>query len=259
MIRFEHVYFSFGGRLILEDVSFEVPKGTTKIVLGPSGIGKSTTLRLILGLLRPDKGDILIDGQSVVKASGDALNEIRQSIGMVFQDGALFDSLTVGENIGYWLFENSDASEDEVERIAREKLELVGLEPSLIDSLPDELSIGMQRRVAIARALASGRPKIILYDEPTTGLDPNSLELVTDAIVRLRDDLKMTSIVVTHQIPDALKVGDEYLFLFDRKVQFEGDAVALARSTDPNLATFLDPFRKSLMQAVESFGTVNGR
>jgi phospholipid/cholesterol/gamma-HCH transport system ATP-binding protein len=254
MIRFEHVHFSIGGRKILEDVSFEVPKGTTKIVLGPSGIGKSTTLRLILGLVRPDQGDIRIDGQSIVKASGDALNQIRHSIGMVFQDGALFDSLTVGENIGYWLFENSDVSESEIERIAKEKLEVVGLDPELIDSLPDELSIGMQRRVAIARALASGRPKIILYDEPTTGLDPNSLELVTDAIVRLRDNLKMTSIVVTHQIPDALKVGDEYLFLFDRTVHFEGDAAALSRSTDPDLVRFLAPFRKSLVEAVQNFG-----
>jgi phospholipid/cholesterol/gamma-HCH transport system ATP-binding protein len=189
-----------------------------------------------------------------VRADGDALNAIRQTIGMVFQDGALFDSQTVGENIGYWLFENSDASEEDVERIAREKLELVGLDPKLIDSLPDELSIGMQRRVAIARALASGRPKVILYDEPTTGLDPNSLELVTDAIVRLRDQLQMTSIVVTHQIPDALKVGDEYLFLYDRTVHFEGDAVALAESKDPDLVNFLEPFRKSLAQAIENFG-----
>jgi phospholipid/cholesterol/gamma-HCH transport system ATP-binding protein len=259
MIRFDHVHYSIGGRKILEDVSFEVPKGTTKIILGPSGIGKSTALRLILGLVRPDRGDITIDGQSVVRASGDTLNHIRQQIGMVFQDGALFDSLTVGENIGYWLFENSEASDDEIERIAKEKLEVVGLDPKLIDSLPDELSIGMQRRVSIARALASGRPKVILYDEPTTGLDPNSLELVTDAIVRLRDNLKMTSIVVTHQIPDALKVGDEYLFLFDRTVHFEGDAAALARSTDPELVGFLEPFRKSLVQAVQNFGEVNGR
>lgn len=254
MIRFEHVDYSIGGRQILRDVSFQVMKGTTKIILGPSGIGKSTALRLILGLARPDRGDILVEGESVVRADRDQLNAIRQDIGMVFQDGALFDSQTVGENVGYWRFENSDESADQIEAVAREKLSLVGLDPDLIDSMPDELSVGMQRRVAIARALASGHPKIILYDEPTTGLDPNSLELVTDAILRLRDDLGMTAIVVTHQLPDALKVGTDYLFLFDKTVHFEGDARALAQSQDPELVAFLEPFKKSLARAVENFG-----
>lgn len=256
MIRFDHVDYSIAGRQILKDVSFEVRKGTTKIILGPSGIGKSTVLRLILGLVRPDRGDILVEGESVVGANRDQLNAIRQSIGMVFQDGALFDSQTVGENVGYWRFENSDENEDQIEAVAREKLALVGLEPDLVDAMPDELSIGMQRRVAIARALASGHPKIILYDEPTTGLDPNSLELVTDAIRRLRDDLGMTAIVVTHQLPDALKVGTDYLFLFDKTVHFEGDARALAHSDDPELVAFLEPFKKSLASAVETFGDV---
>ena len=256
MIHFDHVHYSIGGRKILEDVTFEVKKGTTKIILGPSGIGKSTVLRLILGLVRPDSGDIRIDGESVVKADHEDLNRIRQDIGMVFQDGALFDSLTVGENVGYWRIENSEQSEAEIEAVVREKLALVGLDPELIDSMPDELSIGMQRRVAIARALASGHPRIILYDEPTTGLDPNSLELVTDAILCLRHDLGMTAIVVTHQLPDALKVGSDYLFLFDRGVQFEGDARALAASDDPKLRQFLDPFRKSLAEAAENFGVV---
>ncbi len=254
MIRFEHVHYSIGGREILHDVSFRVERGTTKIILGPSGIGKSTVLRLILGLVRPDRGDILVDGHSVVKAGRDQLNAIRLDIGMVFQDGALFDSQTVGENVGYWRLENSDEDEATIEGVAREKLALVGLDPGLIDAMPDELSIGMQRRVAIARALASGHPKIILYDEPTTGLDPNSLELVTDAILRLRDDLGMTAIVVTHQIPDALKVGTDYLFLYDKRVHFEGDARALAASRNPELVAFLDPFKKSLGSAVENFG-----
>ena len=254
MIHFDHVHYSIGGKKILEDVSFVVQPGTTKIILGPSGIGKSTVLRLILGLVRPERGSILVDGQNVVTADREALDAIRQKIGMVFQDGALFDSLTVGENVGYWRIENSDQSEPEIEAVVREKLVLVGLDPELIDAMPDELSAGMQRRVAIARALASGQPKIILYDEPTTGLDPNSLELVTDAILCLRDDLGMTSIVVTHQLPDALKVGTDYLFLYDRTVHFEGDARALAHSDDPKLGAFLEPFRKSLAAAAENFG-----
>ena len=239
MIVFDRVTFNIGGRTILEDVSFEVPKGTTKIILGPSGIGKSTTLRLILGLVRPDRGDIRIDGESIVKASGDALNQIRQSIGMVFQDGALFDSLTVGENVGYWRLENSDESEDQIEAVAREKLKLVGLHPDLVDAMPDELSIGMQRRVAIARALASGHPKIILYDEPTTGLDPVTAGTINRLIRSMQERLHVTSVVVTHDIDSALYVGDRIAFLFEGRMLFVGTVDEAAKSPEPALRQFL--------------------
>ena len=239
MIRFEHVDYSIGGRQILENVSFVVEKGTTKIILGPSGIGKSTALRLILGLVRPSRGDIFVDGQSVVHANGDELNRIRQRIGMVFQDGALFDSLTVGENIGYWLLENSHASLDEVEKIAREKLGLVGLDPGLIDSMPDELSLGMQRRVAIARALAAGQPKVILYDEPTTGLDPITANTINGLIRSLQSRLGITSIVVTHDIHSALAVSDRIAFLYEGGIRFHGTTAEAREAKEPLLRNFL--------------------
>jgi phospholipid/cholesterol/gamma-HCH transport system ATP-binding protein len=254
VIVFDRVSYDIGGRTILENLSFTVQAGTTKIVLGPSGIGKSTILRLILGLIRPRSGDILVLGRSMVAASKDERNELRRRIGMVFQNGALFDSLTVGENVGYSLIEHGHMPPDEVEARCRRMLKLVGLDPDVIlDSLPDELSIGMQRRVAIARALASNDPAVMLYDEPTTGLDPISVEMITDIIVRLREELHVTSIVVTHEIPHALKVGNRFLFLYDRQVSFDGTAEELAQSQVPELLQFLEPFKISLAQAFHSF------
>ena len=253
-IVFDRVTYEIGGRTILSDLSFTVKAGTTKVVLGPSGIGKSTILRLILGLIRPKSGDIFVSGRSVVHASKDERNELRRRIGMVFQNGALFDSLTVGENVGYSLIEHSKMPIDQIEERVRRMLVLVGLDPAIIlDSLPDELSIGMQRRVAIARALASNDPAIMLYDEPTTGLDPVSVELITDIVVRLREELHVTSIVVTHEIPHALTVGNRFLFLYDRGVVFEGTADELATSDAPELLKFLEPFKVSLAQAFHSF------
>ena len=253
-IVFDRVTYEIGGRTILSDLSFTVKAGTTKVVLGPSGIGKSTILRLILGLIRPKSGDIFVLGRSVVHASKDERNELRRRIGMVFQNGALFDSLTVGENVGYSLIEHGHLAIDQVEERVRRMLVLVGLDPEVIlDSLPDELSIGMQRRVAIARALASNDPAIMLYDEPTTGLDPVSVEMITDIVVRLRQELHVTSIVVTHEIPHALTVGNRFLFLYDRRVVFEGTAEELAKTDAPDLLTFLEPFKVSLAQAFHSF------
>src|SRR5215470_7018125 len=209
VIVFDRVSYSIGGHSILENVSFTVSAGTTKVVMGPSGIGKSTILRLILGLIRPQSGDVIVLGKSVVNASSVQRDRIRQRIGMVFQNGALFDSLTVGENVGYSLIERGHVPLDEVESRAITMLARVGLDPDVvIDSLPDELSIGMQRRVAIARALAANDPQIMLYDEPTTGLDPISVEMITDIILRLRQEFRVSSIVVTHEIPHALKVGN---------------------------------------------------
>jgi phospholipid/cholesterol/gamma-HCH transport system ATP-binding protein len=248
MIEFRDVDYSIDGRPILTGVSFRVSAGETRVILGPSGSGKSTTLRLLIGLVRPDRGSIFIDGEDVTRISEDRMRHIRQGIGVVFQQGALFDSMTVGENVGYALLEQSD-DEDSVEARVREVLSRVGLDDELIDRMPDEMSGGMQRRVAIARALAARDPKILLYDEPTTGLDPQSAERITDLIVQLRDTLGKTSILVTHDIADAYKVGNTITVLNEGRVVFDGPAADLDRSNDSFIHQFLAPFRTAVAAA----------
>ncbi|MBI5837027.1 MAG: ATP-binding cassette domain-containing protein [Candidatus Eisenbacteria bacterium] len=262
MIEFRDVHFRYGPLKVLDGVSFTVRAGTTRVVMGPSGTGKSTVLKLIVGLLRPESGSILVDGVDVARAGRDEVNSVRRKIGMVFQEGALFDSLTVGENVGYSFLERSRKSLQEVESEVRRYLSLVGLDPDILDHLPDQLSIGMQRRVAIARALAACNPTHMLYDEPTTGLDPITLETITDVIVNLQTQLKITSVVVTHQIPDALKLGTSFLVLSDGKVAFDGDAEQLAGCEEPFVMSFLEPFKKTLRDAFHSlhpeFGAEQG-
>jgi phospholipid/cholesterol/gamma-HCH transport system ATP-binding protein len=253
-IDLDGVSFTIGGHHVLEDVSFSIKTGSTVAIMGPSGIGKSTILRLILGLALPQKGDVRVFGTSIVKGNEESRNDIRKCMGMVFQNGALFDSLTTGENVGYGMIEHSKRTLDEIEPEVRKYIQIVGLNPEfVIDRLPDELSVGMQRRVAIARALAFDEPEIMLYDEPTTGLDPVSVEMITDVIVRLRRDLHVTSIVVSHEIQHALKVADRFLFLYDRRIAFEGNAKELAESREPALVSFLEPFKGSLELACQSF------
>lgn len=248
MIEFRDVDYSIDGRPILTGVSLHVSAGETRVILGPSGSGKSTTLRLLIGLIRPDRGSISIDGEDTTRISEDRMRQIRQRIGMVFQQGALFDSMTVGENVGYALLEQND-DEDSVEARVRDVLRRVGLDDGLIDRMPDEMSGGMQRRVAIARALAARDPKILLYDEPTTGLDPQSAERITDLIVQLRDTLGKTSILVTHEIADAFKVGNTITVLNEGRVAFDGPAADLDRSNDSFIHQFLAPFRTAVAAA----------
>jgi phospholipid/cholesterol/gamma-HCH transport system ATP-binding protein len=253
MIEFRNVDFSIDGRPILRDVSFSVARGETTVILGPSGSGKSTILRLLLGLYRPDGGSIFVDGVDVTGFSEPRWREVRGRIGMVFQQGALFDSMTVGENVGYALLEAHGDDEVEVEHAVRHYLELVGLDPLLIDRMPDQLSGGMQRRVAIARALAARDPKILLYDEPTTGLDPQSAERITDLIVQLRDKQGKTSFMVTHDIPDAFKVADEMTILEEGRVVFEGAPETLVTASTPFINQFLAPFRTAMNEASRRF------
>lgn len=248
MIEFRDVDYSIDGRPILTGVSFHVESGETRVILGPSGSGKSTTLRLLIGLVRPDRGSIFINGEDTARISEDRMRHIRQGIGVVFQQGALFDSMTVGENVGYALLEQSD-DEGSVEARVREVLSRVGLDDDLIDRMPDEMSGGMQRRVAIARALAAREPKILLYDEPTTGLDPQSAELITDLIIQLRDSLGKTSILVTHDIADAYKVGNTITVLNEGRVVFDGPAPDLDGSNDSFIRQFLAPFRTAVAAA----------
>ena len=249
MIEFRNVDFWIGEQQILNDVSFAVPRAQTKVILGPSGSGKSTILRLLMGLWKPDAGAILVDGEDITRVTPLRLRQIRQRMGIVFQQGALFDSMTVGENIGYTLLEDGHIEEEEIEGAVHSYLSLVGLDTGLVDRMPDELSGGMQRRVAIARALASRDPDILLYDEPTTGLDPQSAERITDLIVRLRDTMGKTSVVVTHDIPDAFKVANRITVLDNGRVVFEGTPAELAAADTPFIGEFLAPFRKAVAAA----------
>jgi phospholipid/cholesterol/gamma-HCH transport system ATP-binding protein len=261
VVAFEHVSLAFDDKVILKDMSFTLNSGHTKIILGASGAGKSITLKIIMGLLKPDAGAVWVNGQRVDQLTEDAMMAVRADLGMVFQEGALFDSLTVRENVGYRLYEESDQPLEAVDRRVQEVLGFVGLS-EFIDRMPSALSGGQRRRVAIARAMTS-KPKIILYDEATTGLDPITATTVDDEIIKLRDLEEVSSVVVTHQLRDAFYVATrtaertkdgkiriglaerekeretEFLMLRDGLIVFEGDAEALRNSKDEYLRTFL--------------------
>jgi len=208
MIEFRRVYKSFEEEDVLRDVSFKITRGENKIILGESGSGKSTILKLILGLIRPDSGQILIDGLDISRMTERELVEIRRDIGMVFQEGALFDSLSVRENVGYRLAEERRMNEDEIEMAVLQLLGFVGLEDA-IDKMPAELSGGMKRRVGIARALV-GTPKVVLYDEPTAGLDPITKRTIVELMIKLRDLEGVTSVFVTHDLQAASVMATEF-------------------------------------------------
>jgi phospholipid/cholesterol/gamma-HCH transport system ATP-binding protein len=208
MIEFRGVCKSFTDEAVLKDVSFKINRGETKIILGESGSGKSTILKLILGLIRPDSGQIFVEGQEITPKTERELVKIRRNIGMVFQEGALFDSLSVRENVGYRLIEEGQLDEQEVDMEVLQLLGFVGLEES-IDKMPAELSGGMKRRVGIARALV-GTPKIVLYDEPTAGLDPITKRTIVELMIKLRDMEGVTSVFVTHDLQAASLMATEY-------------------------------------------------
>jgi phospholipid/cholesterol/gamma-HCH transport system ATP-binding protein len=261
VIVFDHVELAFDDKVVLRDVSFTLLKGHTKVILGASGSGKSTSLKIITGLLRADGGVVWVNGQRVDQLSEAEMMSVRTDLGMIFQEGALFDSLTVRENVGYKLYEESDMPLADVDRRVEEVLGFVGLAEH-IDKMPSELSGGQRRRVAIARAMAF-KPRILLYDEATTGLDPITATTVDDEIIKLRDLEGVSSIVVTHQLRDAFYVAthmavrgpdgtvrieraspekereSEFIMLRDGLIVFEGDADALRRSTDRYIQTFL--------------------
>lgn len=238
MIEFEGVTCSFEGQVVLKEVSFRVAPREIKVIIGASGSGKTTILRLMLGLLQPDGGKISIDGLEVTNRRECDLLEIRRKIGMVFQEGALFDSMTVGENVGYRLIGEGRMGQQEIEDRVRQLLSFVGMEEN-IDMMPDELSGGMRRRVAIMRALASVDAKIMLYDEPTTGLDPMTSRTICDLIRRLRDTRGVTSVMVTHKMEDAFLVGDRFLAIYEGRAVFEGTAEQLRRCQHEHVGGFL--------------------
>jgi phospholipid/cholesterol/gamma-HCH transport system ATP-binding protein len=208
MIEFRNVTKAFEYDVVLKSVSFKILPGETKVIMGASGSGKSTILKLILGLIRPDEGQILIEGRDITQMNERELVQVRHRIGMVFQEGALFDSLSVRENVGYRLFEESTLSEEEIEVIVLRLLGFVGLSEA-IDKMPSELSGGMKRRVGIARALV-GSPRVILYDEPTAGLDPITKKTIVELMIKLRDLEGVTTVFVTHDLRAAATIASEY-------------------------------------------------
>ncbi len=252
----EHIQFSFDDHQVLKDVSLSIPAGSMTVLLGGSGAGKSILLKVILGLLRPDAGHISVHGQRVDQMNEFDLLRLRGDIGMLFQESALFDSLTVAENVGYRLYEETDTPADEVRERVAEVLGFVGLEDH-VDKMPSALSGGQRRRVAIARAMAA-RPRLVLLDDPTTGLDPITATTIDDQIVKLRDLERVTSIVVTHQMRDAVYIADHeavrdggsarivaaakpdagratFMVLHEGRIYFQGTAAELLASKDPYL------------------------
>jgi phospholipid/cholesterol/gamma-HCH transport system ATP-binding protein len=262
IIVFDDVFLAFDEKVILRNVSFTLKTGHTKVFLGASGAGKSTILRLIVGLLTPDGGRIFVNGERVDNMTENELMAVRADLGMVFQEGALFDSLTVRENVGYKLFEELNWPIDDANRRVQEVLGFIGL-GEFIDRMPSALSGGQRRRVAIARAMAA-KPRILLYDEPTTGLDPITALTVDEEIIKLRDLESVSSIVVTHQLRDAFYIAEhtavrrgqgivleratgqkadegEFIMLRDGGIAFEGNASELREmvSKDPYIEAFL--------------------
>lgn len=239
MIRFTDVSLSFDDRQVLKKLSLEVPPGETQVILGGSGCGKTTILRLILGLLHPDAGSILIDGQEIVGLTERQMVPIRTKMAMVFQGAALFDSLTVSENVGYRLWEEGVLEDDAIERKVVESLRFVGLEDTMA-KMPAELSGGMKKRVAIARALAC-TPRLILYDEPTAGLDPVNTHLINELICLLHAEEHVTQVVVTHDLETAYRVADRLLMIHRGEKIFDGTGEELRASESERIRAFLQP------------------
>jgi phospholipid/cholesterol/gamma-HCH transport system ATP-binding protein len=237
-IAFEHVYKSFGSFVVLEDVSFFVNPGETLCILGRSGVGKSVSLQMLMGFLKPDQGTVLVAGQNVAGFSEREMQEVRRKVTMVFQNGALFDSISVGENVAFPLRERGHMEEDQILQIVKGLLEMVGV-AGMEDLLPSDLSTGMKRSVAIARALAA-QPSAILYDEPTTMVDPLMGHLLGDLIQRLKQQLHLTSIVVTHDMRFAEKLADRVVFLHEGHARFFGTMAEMQASEDPVLKEFLE-------------------
>ncbi|WP_172825525.1 ABC transporter ATP-binding protein [Geobacter sp. DSM 9736] len=239
----EQVSYSVGGRTILEKFDLLLEPGINRTILGVSGAGKTTILKLLLGLLRPDEGKVFIDGRCIEGIPESELTRVRSKIAIVFQGGALFDSMTVGENVGYRLIEERQVTEPEIEEVVREKLRFVGLEQA-IDLYPAELSGGMKKRVAIARALAAD-PDYIFFDEPTTGLDPIGVYNIRHLMLSLQRAGK-TTLMVTHDMETAFAVSDRFSFLHRARLLFEGTREEITAAGLPEMQEFFHPSDSSL-------------
>jgi phospholipid/cholesterol/gamma-HCH transport system ATP-binding protein len=237
MIVFDRVSFSYGIQQVLKDVSFSIPFNERVAILGGSGDGKTTLLKLIVGLLKPDSGRIVVDGQDITDQKEDELRETRTKFSIVFQEGALFDSLNVKENVAFGLREYSKMTEEEIDQKVRELLGKVGMEHA-IELMPEELSGGMLRRVAIMRSLAAFNPKMFLYDEATTGLDPVNADIICRLILNLAKDGK-GFIIVTHKVFDALRLAERFMFLRSGSIIFGGNKNQLMQASIPEIQVFL--------------------
>jgi len=237
-IEFRDVSKAFGDNVVLEHVSFEVLPAETVCILGRSGVGKSVSLHHIMGFLKPDSGRVIVAGEDITDYTEPQLEAIRKKVTMVFQNGALFDSLTVGENVAFPLRETQELSEEQIYQIVDGLLQMVGVQ-QMRDLLPSDLSTGMKRSVAIARALAA-RPECVLYDEPTTMVDPLMAQLLGDLIKRLKVQLNLTSIVVTHDMRLAKKLADRVVFLHEGRAIFFGPYADMERSQEPIIQEFLE-------------------
>lgn len=238
VIEFNDVSISFGDRAVLENVTFRVERGQTLCILGRSGVGKSVSLRILLGFLKPDSGSVRVEGQEITGYSEDEMQAIRRRVTMVFQNGALFDSLTVRENVAFPLREHGGLVEEQILQIVDRLIGMVGAE-DVMDELPASLSTGRRRAVAMARALAS-QPEVVLYDEPTTMVDPLIARRLGDIIQRLKRQLGFTSIVVTHDMRFAERLADTVLFLHQGHAAYFGPLAGFLASADPHIREFLD-------------------
>ncbi|MBI4823687.1 MAG: ABC transporter ATP-binding protein [Nitrospirae bacterium] len=237
MIEVINLHKSFNGKHVLRGVDLKVKEGESMVVIGGSGSGKSVLIKHIIGILKPDMGDILINGVNITTLRENELYTIRKKFGMLFQGAALFDSMRVWENVGFSLLRNKTFSEKKVKETAIEKLKLVGL-TGVEDLMPSELSGGMKKRVGLARAIAH-EPEILLYDEPTTGLDPIMADAINDLIVKMRETLRITSISITHDMMSAYKIADRIAMLYEGKIVETGTPAEIKHSQNPVVKQFI--------------------
>lgn len=238
LVQLRQLTYSVNNHVILDHFDLDIYPHEIFAVMGLSGAGKTTILRMIFGLIKPTSGSICVLGQEITRMNETELNKIREHMGLVFQFGALFDSLTVGENVGFRLLEHTNMPDDQIDKIVDEKLHLVGL-PGTEKLMPSELSGGMQKRIGIARALV-GDPSILLYDEPTSGLDPIIAATIDNLISDLRNKVGVTEIIVSHDVHSVLRMADRMALLYNGKCQLAGTAEEFTRSTDPVVRQFLE-------------------
>jgi len=238
MIELKNIHKSFGANHVLRGINLEIKKGESLVVIGGSGSGKSVLLKHIIGLSKPDKGEVIIDSVELSKLDEDGLNDIRKKFGMLFQSSALFDSMSVWENVGFGLKRHTDMKDKEIKEIAVEKLRMVGL-VGVEDEMPSELSGGMRKRVGLARAIAM-EPEILLYDEPTTGLDPIMADAINNLIIEMRERLNITSIAITHDMKSAYKIADTIAMLYNGLIIHRGSSEEIRNTSDPVVRQFIE-------------------